>query len=420
MEWLSGEPLFAALGSSSTSQIIDLCVANRELNTKLCENEDFWQYRYIAERGTPDRIPASWKRAYLRPSTIYVFGLTSDDGQERIVSLTFPKSIADIKIRKGSSVGLKHNRWTLEDLLVLTTDGEVYYLDSNYQFKRIPLNETIAQISIITIQPRDTNSIDVQFLLLTDNSQIYLVHDEGGPQLLELPVSIKFISTNGRVFLSTDNKLYQYYPETQRIKQYGNVQLTSQFADNITQIIDYARSIYFVANGQYYGIIDHNVQPFGTNPSPIRKMVMAHVALLESGQLWNIRHEEPYSYYRNAPLAQDVSIDFPKSTTIIIDKLDNVWVNRSALNDLWVKVDMPTKVTHTSDGAVWGDIKPLVTSFAHFSQLVNRGKIPEFKVPPQLGVNEPYVDTFLIPDLEGYEYEVTARYDPQTGQMTAP
>ena len=75
---LSGLPLFIATDSLTIDEIYNLCKADKNLNLNLCENENFWKYRYILENGVPEISPVSWKGLYLQPTEVYVFGQAGD------------------------------------------------------------------------------------------------------------------------------------------------------------------------------------------------------------------------------------------------------------------------------------------------------------------------------------------------------
>ena len=523
MEQLSGDSLYAAVSGFSTSQIIDLCAANRELNTELCDSEKFWQYRYIQERGVPDRNPTSWKRAYFIPD-IYII----NRNLEQPWRFSFHKEIADVHIHYASivdegqpppprnnlfpSLFPRPRKFVPGIAYILTTDGEVYLinlLSSDQRFQRLNINDRIKQITL----PRRPYS---EFLVLTDHGDLYhgtasnyilspvlplrgkdrptpLLSVRMPPSiakghqirrgyddkylstndlivqtsLIRTPFEVKLMSDDGHAFLSADDELY-FYPEgfyrfgLESNPQPRNVQLPSNITQMVTNSAKYKR-LHFIADGIFYTltvpdpdkgvyysrritapgeqVLYHSKIPYPYSyddnewerhyeskfepkpnleiPSKVRKLIRPlGLPLLDNGTLWT-GLDTPEVSIRDASESEYSPLH--PGTRTIVDYDGNVWVNfRKSEDDQWHKLNLPTKMSHTSNGTVWGYIKTLVTSFAHFSQLVNRGKIPEFKVPPQPGMNEPYIDTFLIPDLEGYQYEVTARYDPQTGQMTAP
>ena len=416
MELLSGEPLYAAVSKIPTDQVINLCATNEQLNANLCDNEDFWQYRYIQDRGQPTVIPASWKRAYLAPTNIYLPDL---NGQEQIRSLTFPKEVADVKL-----ISTK----VLEYIVVLTTDGEVYrlLLMPSFQQTAIQVSEPIKQTAITHRE---------RILLLAESGQLYIVDSEAIARPLSVPFSIKLMTDTGALFLSDDHQIYrsqgvfQYNDPRKRGRRPApvvfypllNQPLTDDLAHDISQLSsDRYRSnhVQFLAHGRRYSANENSIKSL-EGPGPIRKLIPPGLALLDNGQIWSLTYNQLYD--PTAPLAHDASPGM-----IIIDESGIAWRKKDGSNLprrkndslAWTNLNLPTKVSRVDHRVLWGPA-PLVTSFAHFSQLVNRGKIPEFKVPAQPGMNEPYVDTFLIPDVEGYQYEVTARYDPQTGQMTA-
>ena len=504
MEWLSGEPLFAAISGFSIPQVVELCAGNRELNAKLCDNEDFWQYRYIAERGQPPVIPASWKRAYLYTNySIYVSKILPKS--ENFVPLKFDKFIADVHVNPADGPIL--------GIYILTTDGEVYYVGVNRgsgldrqigkpitNYYNVETGETASMVDLhlafnngqnnlfardkemeawiqtmegrigdaklvtnpvrlnITEQISQIAGNSHETILRTITGQVYIIVHENRslPYLLTLPFEVKFIAMNdeGFILVSQDNALYHlkyddYGPFSNILALFANftnpVPTIAEVPDDITQII-YPKLI--VAGHRIYLVVYENTgnllyrdpadilpviimppgyedieqEPQEVGPITLREISLDRpvikvqifdntlFALLDDGSIVDQNG-------KNLDVFPHPVVDFSiwKDHIWVVDTSGHVYNNGE-------KIALPLAANRVESGiAIWnsnGAAMPI--SFAYFSQLLQRGKIPKFKVPPRPGVNEPYIDTFLIPDVDGYLYEVRARYDPQTGNMTAP
>ena len=382
--------------------VIDLCAHNKTLNSQLCDNEDFWQQRYIAERGLPDPIPTSWKRLYLQGSSIAL----SDNCQFFLSNL----SGAIVQVANGTPF-----------TLVLTTH-ELLVSTGIYDFTPVQTGRKIIHVDVGPLYA----------ILISEEGELLTYAPKTGINPVNLPFKVRlgeFTNDGELVFLvTTDYKLASL--DIEHIDEDGAVTLwnqplplniTSMHTSTFEENGEIGNYIGILADGMVYNIsFPDDVIPVYKWPAPVQKFALSprgYIVLLTNGEIWlnNTR--------LIVPLAQDFDFTLDE---MIIDLKGTLWVKGKLCGsrNKWTKKIFKFPAEHVLQNyrtVVWGaDSRPLKTSFAHFSQLEQRGKIQPFKVPPQPGVNEPYTDTFLVRDVEGYEYEVRARYDPQTGKMTAP
>ena len=432
MELLSGPPLYAAVGSLPTKEIVNLCATNDHLNANLCDNEDFWQYRYIQERGPPKVIPASWKRAYLLPNgniDLYLRRTVGNIEAQDFTSISFLKPINDVCVIDSA---FHPAEWAY----VLTNDGRLHLVLLEQSPQIQSSYEGIAQIA----------GYGAHILIRTIDGNIYYDGTPGIPDdLIEPPFKVKFaaLDSNGLVLVSENNELYHLpyedrYLRVSDLRRYLSQSPQPLFTgvpDDITQIAfinvqtpAMGKTVYgfaIVAGGKLYAMTISRQNSLELIPTA------RPVVKIASGGEWILFDDGTIKTFDGKPTSIGVDdngftpgpiADFSTGPNGIIaaDFNGAVWARK--YTSPFKRIDLPIIANRVKYGtAIWNSNGAVIpTSFAHFSQLVNRGKIPEFKVPPQPGMNEPYVGTFTIPDIEGYEYEVTARYDPQTGQMTAP
>ena len=95
-------------------QVYDLCHSSIYLNETLCENEVFWQEKYLREFGQPKIIPKLWRNSYLEKASgghIWAFG-NNGNGQLGLGDRVYrdvPTRIPSLTDVKAISTSLNHS-----------------------------------------------------------------------------------------------------------------------------------------------------------------------------------------------------------------------------------------------------------------------------------------------------------------------